>query len=126
MSDTPQAAVEAMLARLDAGDQDAVKAAFSDDAQGIDEISCKWLRGRDQMDDYVEAIFASTSNVTSKITDVHVTDLGDGALVTGILNQTYDLDGARQEISVPTTFAVRRGDDGWGICLFHSVPVSAG
>ncbi len=30
----------------------------------------------------------------------------------------------RQDISVPTTFALRRADDGWLICLFHSVPVS--
>lgn len=125
MTDTPQAAVEAMLAGLDAGDQDAVKAAFSDDAQGIDEISCAWLRGRDQMNGYIDGIFAATSNVTSQITDVHVAELGDGALVTGILNQAYDLEGDRQEISVPTTFAVRRGEAGWQICLFHSVPVTA-
>ena len=126
MSDTPRAAVENMLVSLDAGDQDAVKAAFTDDAQGIDEISCAWLRGRDQMNTYIDGVFAATSNVTSRITDVHVAELGDGALVTGILNQTYDLEGTRQEISVPTTFAVRREEAGWRICLFHSVPVAAG
>ncbi len=124
MPDSPQSALESMLAALDAGDRDTVAAAFSDDAQGIDEISCRWLRGRDQMNEYIDGIFDATANVTSAITDVHVADLGDGALVTGILNQSYDLDGDRQQISVPTTFALRRADDGWLICLFHSVPVS--
>ena len=124
MPDSPQAAVESMLTALDAGDRDTVAAGFSDDAQGIDEISCRWLRGRDQMNEYIDGIFDATANVTSAITDVHVADLGEGALVTGILNQSYDLDGDRQQISVPTTFALRRAEDGWLICLFHSVPVS--
>lgn len=123
MSQTADGAVVAMLQELDAGHHDAVVAAFDVDAQGIDELSRSWLRGIDQMRTYIDGIFEATSDVQSQLKDVHVTEIGDAALVTGILDQDYDLSGERQSISVPTTFALRRTDGVWRICLFHSVPV---
>ncbi len=73
---------------------------------------------------YIDGVFEATSDVHSQFRDVHVTEIGDAALVTGVLDQEYDLSGERQSISVPTTFALRRTDDVWRICLFHSVPVA--
>lgn len=123
MSNTPDTAVISMLQSLDSGDRDAVVNSFDDDAQGIDELSRAWLRGADQMRAYIDGIFAATSNVRSRLVDVHVTEIGDAAFVTGILAQEYDLAGERQVISVPTTFGLRRTDGIWRVCLFHSVPL---
>lgn len=122
MMTSPDQVVLAMLQSLDSGDHDAVVGSFDDDAQGIDELSRSWLRGADQMRSYIDGIFEATSDVHSRLADVHVVQIADAAFVTGLLEQDYVLDGVRQSISVPTPFGLRRTDGVWRICLFHSVP----
>ncbi len=123
MTDTPDGAVIAMLQALDDSDHAAVIASFDADAQGIDELTRAWLRGSEQMRSYIDGILEATSDVESRLRDIAVTQIGDAAFVTGVLEQDYDLEGERQSVVAPTTFGLRRTDGVWRICLFHSVPI---
>ena len=123
MAEGPEGAVRAMYRALDDSDHDAVLASFDADVQGVDELSRAWLRGSDQIRSYIDGILEATSNVDSRLIDIHVTQIGDAAFVTGVLEQDYDLEGERQSVVAPTTFGLRRTDGLWRICLFHSVPI---
>ena len=46
---------------LDAMDVDRMMQAVADDAQGVDEISRQWLRGRAELDKYLRELMASVS-----------------------------------------------------------------
>lgn len=121
---SPEATVTALLRALDSFDTDAVEALFSDDVQGIDELSQGWRRGREAVHAYLEMVKgAGLSNVHSAMSDVHNTEWGETALVTFVLDQSYDLAGRSYTIHAPTSVVMRREDGAWRVCLVHSVPL---
>ncbi len=116
-------AVREVMAMLDGMRFAELSARFTDDAQGVDEISRGWIRGRDALDAYLSQLEGTVSEVRSEISDVHASVWGDAGLVTLILTQTYEMDGQRQQLSAPSSFVLRHEQDAWKVALVHSVPL---
>jgi uncharacterized protein (TIGR02246 family) len=118
-----EAVVLEMFDALRRKDADALARFAADDSQGVDEISRRWLRGRDEMTRYIGGLLEMVDDVESKLQDVHEKVYGDVGLVTFWLEQDYTLEGARQHVSAPTTVVLRRMGESWKLALFHSIPV---
>jgi ketosteroid isomerase-like protein len=98
---------------------------LADDAQGVDEISRRWLRSRVELDEYFRQLSGAIAEVRSDVSDLVAREYGDVGVVTGMLNQSYMLEGRRVQITAPTTLMfIRRGED-WRVVLIHSVPLPA-
>jgi ketosteroid isomerase-like protein len=104
-------------------DVDAVMRVMDDGVQGVDEISQRWLRGRDELADYLGALMTRVENVETELLDVQESVSGDMGVLTCWLEQDYTLEGNRQHVSAPTTVVFRRRQDGWRMALFHSIPL---
>jgi ketosteroid isomerase-like protein len=113
------------VAALDAMDLDRMMASALDDAQGIDEISRRWIRGRAQLDTYMRGLMGAVSNLRTELRDVEERMWRDTGMVTCWLEQDYELEGQAQHVSAPTTIVMRRQDGEWKLALFHSVPLPA-
>jgi uncharacterized protein (TIGR02246 family) len=111
------------VAALDAMDLDRMMASALDDAQGIDEISRRWIRGREELDAYMRSLMGALSNLRTELRDVEERMWGDTGMVTCWLEQDYELDGQAQHVSAPTTIVMRRQDGEWKLALFHSTPL---
>jgi ketosteroid isomerase-like protein len=101
----------------------AVAALLTADAQGIDEISRTWVRGRTALEAYLDEIRLVVGDLRSTIRDLEVVAWGDTGAVTFVLEQTYSYDGRRTRITCPTTFVCRREDGRWKIAVMHSMPL---
>lgn len=112
-----------LLELLDAMDLHGLAAMFTDDAQGVDEISRGWTRGRAALDAYFEQLQGAVSDVRSQVSDLNATQWGDVGLVTFRLEQTYNIDGQERRLSAPTSTLFRRQDGEWKVALIHSVPI---
>ncbi len=112
-----------LLTHLDAMDVAGISAMVTDEAQGIDEITRSWTRGRAALETYLAELADTVQDVRSQITDLHVTSWDETGLVTFVLQQTYRMDGADQSLSAPTSLVFRRGGDAWKVALIHSVPL---
>lgn len=122
--DSPDRAVDALFEALDRLDLEAIESSFSEDAQGVDELSGGWCRGRRAMREYFEQITsAGLADVRSRLSDRHTVLIGEVAIVTLVLEQTYTLRGEAQTIEAPTTIVLRRQSDGWSVALVHTVPL---
>lgn len=108
---------------LDAMDTRGMAAMIADDAQGIDEISRGWMRGREALEGYFGQLEQMVDEVSSKVRNVHETEWGDAGVVTCVVDQTYEMDGAEQSITAPTSIVFRREGGEWKIAVFHSVPL---
>jgi ketosteroid isomerase-like protein len=108
---------------LDRKDIETLAQSLAVDAQGVDEISRRWMRGKDALGKYFRETIAMVEDVHSTINDVHETVNGDIGLSTCWLEQDYTLEGKRTHVSAPTTLAFRRDRDGWKILLIHTVPL---
>ena len=108
---------------VDAMDTDAMAAMVTDDAQGVDEISRGWMRGRDALEQYFTQLKAMVDGVSSRVSDVHVSEWGDTGVVTCVVDQTYTMGGQEQDIKAPTSITFRREGEDWKIAVFHSVPL---
>jgi ketosteroid isomerase-like protein len=97
---------------------------MADDMEGVDEISRRWIRGKDAMADYARAVTEAVSGPVTEIKDVHERVWGDAGVVTCWIEQDYTYEGAAQHVSAPTTVVFRREDGAWKMALFHSIPVS--
>ena len=120
MADTVQRVFQA----LDVNDADTATALIAEDAQGIDEISRRWMRGRDEMTGYVREMLTQAMDIHSEVRDIHEAEWGEAGVVTFWLEQGYTLNGERQQVSAPTTAVLRRQSRDWKIALFHSIPIS--
>jgi ketosteroid isomerase-like protein len=98
-------------------------AMFTDDAQGVDEISRGWTRGRAALEAYRARLEGTVTDVRSRLSDLHATTWADTGLVTFVLDQTYSMNGQEQRLSAPTSLLFHRQDDGWKVALIHSVPL---
>lgn len=117
------AVVTEMFDALRKKDLDALLAFSAADSQGVDEISRRWLRGREEMDRYISGLVGMVEDVESELRDVHETAYGDVGVVTFWLEQNYTLEGKREHVSAPTTVVLRREGDAWKLALFHSIPL---
>jgi ketosteroid isomerase-like protein len=108
---------------LDAMNLRDLAAMLTEDAQGVDEISRGWTRGRTAMEDYLSQLEGTVSDVQSKLSDLHATSWGDAGLVTFVLEQTYTMSGENEQLSAPSSLVFRRQDDEWRVALIHSVPI---
>jgi ketosteroid isomerase-like protein len=108
---------------IDAMDIAAMTAMITDDAQGVDEISRAWIRGRAALEEYFGRLDGAVDEVRSRVRDVHVTEWGDAGTVTCVLEQAYRMLGREQRITAPTSLTFRRQAGEWKIAVFHSVPL---
>jgi ketosteroid isomerase-like protein len=108
---------------LDRKDAESIIRMSSDDAQGVDEISRRWLRGIGELGDYLKGLVAMVDEIQSTISAAHEIAWGDTGLVTCWLEQDYKLDGNQEHVSAPTTVVCRRQDGAWKVALFHSIPL---
>lgn len=108
---------------LDAMDVDGIRAMVADKVQGIDEITRSWTRGRAALETYLAELADGVQVVRSQISDLHVTHWDETGLVTFVLQQSYQMDGAAQSLSAPTSLVFKREDDAWKLALIHSVPL---
>lgn len=118
-----EAVVRELFDALDRKDVQAITRNVADDAQGVDEISRRWMRGRAELETYISGLASMVDDVRSELNDVRESTVGDTGVVTCWLEQDYTLDGERHHVSAPTSVVFRRGGDGWEIVLFHSVPL---
>jgi ketosteroid isomerase-like protein len=112
-----------LMAALDSQDLDRMVEAIGEDAQGVDEISRRWLRGRDELDGYLRQIIGVVSGVRSELRDAQERVWGDAGVLTCWLEQDYTLEGNAQHISAPTSMVLRREGGTWKVVLFHSIPL---
>jgi ketosteroid isomerase-like protein len=118
-----QAVTEGLFDSLDRKDTDAIIRVFAKDAQGIDEISRRWMRGIDDFGAYIRQTMDVVEGIHTAITDIHETVRGDTGLMTCWIEQDYTLKGSKRHVSAPTTLAFRRENGAWKIVLFHSLPL---
>jgi ketosteroid isomerase-like protein len=114
---------ERLLDALDRADADAAIATISADAQGIDEVSRKWMRGSGELITYVRQLIEMAQDTHSEMHDAHEVQWGETGIVTFWLEQDYTLDGERGHVSAPTTYVLRREDGEWKLVLGHSIPL---
>lgn len=108
---------------VDALDLDGLSAIVTDDTQGIDEISRRWMRGRAALEAYFAEMKDTFSDARSQLSDLQATVWGEVGLVTCVLDQTYKIGGREESISAPTSMLFRHQDGSWKVALFHSVPI---
>jgi len=123
MDSQPLDPIQQVFDGLAANDSGLILDAYTDDIAGIDEVAKHWMYGRADLADYTEQLLAAMSNCRSELVDANESVMGDVAVVTGVLKQTYDMDGQTQSVEMPAAFVVRQDDGRWRICLFHALPI---
>src|SRR5947209_4015434 len=108
-----QAAMEDFFSAFERGDVEALVAGISDDAEGVDEVSRRWLRGREEMSNYIRQLVTMATGVKTAVSDGHESIDGDRGLLTCWMEQDYTFEGTAQHISAPTTVVFRRVGDDW-------------
>lgn len=112
-----------VMTAFDRKDFDVVQSMLAPDAQGVDEITRRWLRSTDEVRAYFDQLEGSVDQISSTLSDLHELVWGDVGLLTCWLDQTYTLDGEPQQTSAPTTVVLRRIDGAWRVALIHTVPL---
>ena len=111
------------VAALDSKDVDRIVESTTEDAQGVDEISRRWLRGRSELDSYLRQLMGAVSDLRTELRDAEEHVWGDIGVLTCWLKQDYTFEDNAQHISAPTTIVFRREGGEWKLALFHSVPL---
>jgi ketosteroid isomerase-like protein len=112
------------VSALDSMDVDRMMDATAEDAEGIDEISRRWLRGRDELDAYLRQLIGAVSDVRTQLRDTREQIWGDCGLLTCWLEQDYTIDGNAQHVSAPTTIVLRRERGEWKLALIPFDPAA--
>lgn len=115
-----------LFAALDRLDLPALGELLADDVSMVDEISRKWLRGKDAVLASLAPTFAAVQSIRSTLSDLCSSAIDGCTTVTCVLDQTYVIDGAATTITAPTTCVLRRADNAWKIVVMHSVPLAEG
>jgi ketosteroid isomerase-like protein len=118
-----EGAMRQLFDALDRKDVDAIVSAGAEDIQSVDEITRRWLRGKNEFAAYIRQLVDTVDDVHTTLSDVHETVQGDVGLMTCWLDQDYRMEGKLEHVSAPTTVAFRRDSNAWKIMLFHSVPL---
>jgi ketosteroid isomerase-like protein len=114
-----------LLQHLDQRDFQAILRLTTDDAQGIDELSRRWIRSKTELAEYVRQLEGAVANLHSELNDIQERTYSDTGLLTCWLEQDYTHEGKPQHVSAPTTILFRRENGTWKIALIHSVPLPA-
>jgi len=122
-TESPSGVVRALLRDFDRLDIPAVRARMADDVRGIDEISRAWIRDRAGMEAYFAGLEGSVTDIATTVFDLDERVWGDTAVVTGWMEQDYQLQGKPVHISSPMTVALRRDGASWKVALVHAVPL---
>jgi ketosteroid isomerase-like protein len=112
-----------LMAALDSKDVDRIVESIGQDAQGVDEISRRWLRGEGELDSYLRQMLGAVSGLRSELQDAQERVWGDVGVLTCWLDQDYTFEGNAQHVSAPTTIVFRREGGEWKVVLFHSIPL---
>lgn len=118
-----EAMVRKVFDAVDRKDFDVVRRVSDDDIQGVDEVSRKWLRGRDAAEEHWSEGLRRVDDLRTELGDFSETTFGEAGLVTYWIEQDYTLDGNAVHVSGPATAVFRRRGDEWKAVLFHSVPL---
>ncbi len=110
------------LRMLDAKDEVGIRAMLADDAQLVDEVTRRWVRGPDMIGAALRSIFSRLADVQSSAEDIHVMRWIDVEIETFVLHQVYELDGATTRVVAPTTLIWHRTPGGWRLALIQSIP----
>ncbi len=124
MAGNLETATRELFHALDRKDPEAVIRITAKDAQGVDEISRRWMRGADELTAYFRQTMGMVDDIHSTINDVHEAVYGDVGFVTCWLEQDYTLEGRRTHVSAPTTIAYRQDGGNWKVLLIHTVPLT--
>jgi ketosteroid isomerase-like protein len=116
-------AAQELVANIDAKNIDRLTGMLAEDAQGIDEISRRWIRGRSEVEGYLRQLLDAVSDVRTELRDPQEIVWGESGVVTCWIEQDYTLDGESQHISAPTTMVFHRDGGEWKAALFHSIPL---
>lgn len=121
------ATVPAMMATeylrlLEAKDEAGIFDLLADDAQIVDELTRRWVRGRHQIGAALRELFTRVTDVHCTAEDVRVVRWGDVQVETFTLRQVYDLDEASCWVVSPTTLVWHRVDHAWRLALMSSIP----
>lgn len=112
------------FASLDRKDFEMLLKQVDRNAEGVDEISRKWIRGKRAFAAYFKRVAPQIKNIKSTLRDLHTREVGRVGIATCFLHQSYTLSGRRQKLTAPTTMCfVRRGGD-WKLTLVHSTPLT--
>jgi ketosteroid isomerase-like protein len=118
-----EAVLREQFSAFDRKDFDALLRLVDDEAQGVDELSRRWMRGRDAIVQYTQQLLPAIEDINSQVQDVHETVWGDVGLVTCWLEQDYTYQGQPQHVSSPTSAVFRRTGDAWRIVMLHTIPL---
>lgn len=118
-----EAVLRGMFDALGREDPETMLGHFSEEPQGVDELSREWMRGREALEKYIRGLATQLGDVRSELSDVHEVIWNDIGLVTFWLEQDYTLEGERRHISAPGSAMLRREDGKWKVVVFHSVPL---
>ncbi len=125
MSEDPEAANAALYTAFETADVDAMQAIWDEvDPGALVCVHPGWpmLRGRSSVLRSWSAVMAGTEYIQFFLTDVHVTVVGDSAVVTCTENVLTSADVGENASVVATNVFVRRGD-GWRLQVHHGSPV---
>jgi len=120
-----EAANAALYAAFETADVDAMQDVWDDvDPGALVCVHPGWpmLRGRSAVLRSWSAVMAGTEYIQFFLTDVHVTVLGDSAVVTCTENVLTSADVGENASVVATNVFVRR-PDGWRLQVHHGSPV---
>ena len=119
-----QTTLEEFFGAFERGDGDALAAGITSDAQGVDEISRRWLRGPEEVRNYARQLVTMVTGVKTVFSDGNEIIDGDTGVLTCWMEQDYQIDGASQHVSAPTTVLFTRESGAWKVSLFHSIPLA--
>lgn len=125
MSKPPSQILHELFAALDHKDGDSILSLMSADIVMVDEISRRWLRGKDAVAAQIRAVLAATDSVQSRLSDLQMQPLGPEALLaTGWLDQTYILNGHGQTITAPLSACLQAQAGTWMVTSLHAIPLT--
>jgi ketosteroid isomerase-like protein len=122
-SEPPTTLVRTFFEAFDRLDFDALLTYTAEDAQGVDEISRRWLRGREDIAAYMQSLAGAVGDVGTTLSDLHERRYGDTAVVTCWIEQDYTLDGQATHVSAPCTIVLRADGSTWKTALLSAVPL---
>jgi ketosteroid isomerase-like protein len=108
---------------VDALDLDGIGAMLTDDAQGVGQISRRWIRGRAALDAYFAQLKDMGFDLQSQLSDLHASTWDEVGLVTCVLDRTFKITGQHERSSAPASMIFRHQDGSWKLALIHTVPI---
>jgi ketosteroid isomerase-like protein len=109
---------------VDAKDETGLRAMLANDAQGVDEVTRRWVRDPAAIERYFHDLLPAISDMHSTVTDLESRSWGDLTVETSMVHQTAVFGGKSVDLDAPTTTIWRRQGDVWKLVLIHTVALS--